>query len=168
MVRWFEEVVWPASETGTVVLDLGSGAERVFTDWAAAVGLLTVAAEAKVPVILIGVLDPSKDALAPVLSAVTDLPEGRHIAVRNFGRAKPGEGFEVIDTHPVWPKIVKIAQVIDMPVLAVAAPKVDSLNASFADAVAGCVRDGVAQLGPFDRQRVNIWLRAMDAAWEGI
>lgn len=166
--RWLEEVVWPAAATGTAVLDLGSGAERIFAEWAAASGLLAVAAEARVPVLLVGVLDPSKDALAPLLAAFRHLPDGQHVAVRNSGRAKPGEGFEVIDGHSAWGEVKKSARVVDMPILAVTAPKIDALNASFADAIAGCVRDGVAQLGPFDRQRVVQWLRIMDTAWEGL
>ena len=91
---WLERAVWPAAAAGkTVVLDLGSGAERIFTQWAASAGLLAVAEEAKIAVTLIGVLDPSKDALAPARAAVEALPDARHVMVRNAGRVKPGEDF---------------------------------------------------------------------------
>lgn len=164
--RWLEQTVWPVAAEQTVVLDLGSGAERVFTAWAAAAGLLAVAEDAGVTITLVGVLDPSKDALVPAKAAMDALPGVRHVMVRNAGRAKPGEDFQVIDQHPAWLAIVAAgARVVDMPMLQATMPILDRLNATFADALVGCVRDGAAQLGPFDRQRVTLWLRAMDQAF---
>lgn len=169
VAAWFERAVWPAAEAKTVVLDLGSGAERVFLEWASSAGLLAVAKEAGVSVTLVGVLDPSKDALAPAKAAVDMLPSARHVMVRNLGRTKPGEDFGVIDDHPAWAGIVKAGvHVVDMPMLAVTAPLIDRLNATFTDALAGCPRDGAAQIGPFDRQRVKLWIEAMDTAFAPI
>ena len=112
---------------------------------------------------------PSKDALVPAKAAVEALPGARHVMVRNAGRVKPGEDFQVIDQHPVWQAIVKAgAKVVDMPMLHATMPTLHRLNATFGDALGGCVRDGVAQLGPFDRQRVTLWLRAMDQAFDPV
>ena len=104
-----------------------------------------------------------------LLQALDALPDARHVMVRNAGRVKPGEDFQVIDGHPAWQAIVASGvRVVDMPMLQATMPTIDRLNATFTDALGGCVRDGAAQLGPFDRQRVKLWLAAMDAAWEGI
>ena len=167
VAHWLEQTVWPAAAAGqTVVLDLGSGAERVFTAWAADAGLLAVAEDAQVAITLVGVLDPSKDALVPAKAAVEALPGARHVMVRNAGRVKPGEDFQVINQHSAWQAIVAAGvTVVDMPMLQATMPTLDRLNAPFADAVAGCVRDGAAQISPFDRQRVTLWLRAMDQAF---
>ena len=151
------------------MLDLGSGAERIFTAWAADAGLLSVAEDAQVAITLVGVMDPSKDALVPAKAAVEALPGARHVMVRNAGRVKPGEDFQVIDEHPAWQAIVAAGvQVVDMPMLQSTMPAIDRLNASFADALSGCVRDGGAQLGPFARQRVTLWLQAMDEAFDPV
>ena len=108
-------------------------------------------------------VDTSKDALAPARAAVEALPAARHVMVRNAGRVKPGEDFQVIDDHPAWKTIVATGiKVVNMPMLQATMPTIDRLNATFADALEGCVRDGAAQLGPFDRQRVKLWLAAMD------
>lgn len=168
MAGWFENVVWPAAAAGAAVLDLGSGAERVFCEWAIECGLAEVAKDGGVGLLLAGVLDPSKDALASILATLTAFPDSDHIAVRNAGRLKPGETFDVIEQHPRWADITAKACVLDMPMLSVSMPKIDALNVTFSDAEAGAVKDGAARLSPFDRQRTTNWLRAMDAAWAAL
>lgn len=161
---WFEQSVWPAAETGSALLDCGAGIERVFSAWAELLGGVAGAKD----VTILTVFDRSKDGLATLEAITRDLPMAHHVIVLNEGRLGSSQTFGEIRDHRIY------RQAIATGAKTVALPRferddvLDNLNVSFADAIGGASKNGAAQLGPFDRQRLIRWLRDVDTALEPV
>ncbi|MGI4800546.1 MAG: hypothetical protein ACRYG8_42275 [Janthinobacterium lividum] len=172
--RWLEGLIQTQVETRRdLVLDLGGG-DLVLRRKATADGLLELFAELGVCPVVLHLIGPEVESL----SYLASLEEGgvfapdRTALVLNDGLVPAGqiesEVFEPVRAHPVFRQAVRRGCMpLAMPSLR-SAREVSDRRLTFHDAAHGRVRDGQKPIGPFERQRIRMWLRAMDAAFAPI
>lgn len=161
---WFERVVMPpliASETRRVLLDLGSGAERLFRGWAHTNDAPALLREVGVEITVWHLLDPSLDSISPLLDTVSALPDVEHAIVLNLGLAKgihtyePAAAFDAIRAEPEYLAVTEGRPVLKMPPLLEAA-RIDRDDVTFEVAISD-----KSPLYLFERMRVYRWLHSM-------
>jgi len=180
--RWLETIV-EQMITGRfhVVVDLGGG-DMVLKQLAVELdlqGLLEAQGVTSVILHLIGPEVESLGYLASVEAIDPANPSGRPLfapertaLILNEGLIPEGldpvEVFAPIREHKVFKAALRRnAQPILMPQLK-PAYEVNRRHISFADAAAGQSKEGLPPLGITDRQRVRMWLKAMDRAFAPI
>jgi len=177
--RWVEAIInRMATERFDVVLDLGGG-DMVLKHLAAELDLQAMLEEAGIDVTLLHLAGPEVESLGYLASVEAQGPHGaplfapaRTAVVLNEGLVAEdldsAEVFQPIRAHAVFrAALARGAEVVPMPRLKVAY-EVNRRHLSFAAAAAGATADGLPPMTPTDRQRVKLWLRAMDAAFAGI
>lgn len=159
--NWFENAVVPSlldADTEWVLLDLGSGGERLFRTWCKENDAAELLAAEKIEIVLLHVMDPTLDAVSPFLDGVDALPEVRHVLVFNLGMVK---GVEAYDPEKAFTPILREREFIDaargralirmQPLLEAA--QLDAGDLSFEAAVASG-----SPLNLFQRMRVKRWI----------
>lgn len=161
---WFERVVMPplvAGDTRHALLDLGSGAERLFRGWACANEAPALLRDIGVEITIWHLLDPSVDSISPMLDTVSVLPDVEHAIVFNLGLAKgvhtydPAAAFAAIEAEPEFQEASKGRPMLKMPPLLEAA-RIDRDDMTFELAVSE-----KSPLFIFERVRVYRWLDRM-------
>lgn len=161
---WFERVVMPpliAGDTRRVLLDLGSGAERLFRGWASSNEAPALLREMGVEITVWHLLDPSLDSISPLLDTVSALPDVEHAIVLNLGLAKgihtydPMGAFAAIQAEPEFQEVTRGRPVLKMAPL-LEAGRIDQDDVTFEVAVSD-----KSPLYLFERMRVYRWLHDM-------
>ena len=171
--RWLESLIQTQVETRRdLVLDLGGG-DLVLRRKAIADGLLELFDELGICPVVLHLIGPEVESL----SYLASLEEGvfapqRTALVLNDGLVPAGqieaEVFEPVRAHPVFRQAVRRGCLpLAMPCLR-STREVSDRRVTFHDAADGRVRDGQKPIGPFERQRIRMWLRAMNAAFAPI
>ena len=164
---WYESQVIPAllaDDCQIVLLDLGAGAERLFRTWCIHNQAVDVLAGESVAISLWHVLDPTLDAVSPLLEAVQLLPQVEHVVWLNHGLAKgldvtaPDRAFDAIRREPEFIDVVRDRKVCVMPPL-LEGPLIDAQDLSFEEALATH-----GPLALFQRLRVKRWLEQVGLA----
>jgi hypothetical protein len=146
-------------EQRRVLVDLPAQSDRLLATWIGQSGVLDLAAESQVPVVIWHVLDDGKDSLV-MLDRLLDRYQSaaRYCVVKNHGR---GKDFSLYNNSTVRATAGRFgAKVLDLPELhAPVMQKMDRLDASFWAAIHGTVggADGFSRI---ERQRVRVWLEA--------
>lgn len=162
--RWFEETVVPNlldSRYARVLLDLGSGAERLFRGWAVKNEAPALLMEEEVTITVWHMLDPSLDSVSPALEMIAALPQVRHVVVFNLGLAKgvhtyePERAFDAIRAEPEFVEAVRDRPILNLPPLLDGAA-LDAVDMDFVTAAA----DG-SPLTMFERMRIRKWLASV-------
>jgi hypothetical protein len=164
VARWFETTVVPVlSGAGVerVILDLGSGAERLFRAWAKVNDAVDLLAEDGVEIVLVHLMDPSLDSVSPFLEHVQALPGASHVVVFNHGLAKgldsydPARAFHAIRREPEFQEAARSWPILELlPLLE--AGELDASDLAFDFAVSQN-----SPLTVFGRLRVKKWLAAV-------
>lgn len=162
--NWFENAVVPAlmdSDVDLVLLDLGSGAERVFRQWCVENDAATLLAEEKIKITVCHVFDPTLDAASPFLDTVGVLTGVEHVIWFNHGLAKgldtyePAKAFNAILGEPEFMEAsVGIKRCVIPPLLE--NNKLDAIDLGFIQATAE-----QSPLTLFERMRVKRWMQDM-------
>jgi len=174
MKEWLDALLEKQIESKmTVLLDLGGG-DLVLKQHAAEMELVHFMHKHGVDVVAAHLIGPNLDDLAYLQSVEqggTFAPE-RTILVLNEGlisgaRSERG-AFEPIVQHRIFRDVVaRGAKVVRMPRLG-CLHEVENRRLSFAAAEAGQTKRELPPLGLTNRQRVAIWLRDMNAAFEPV
>jgi hypothetical protein len=162
--NWFETVVIPAlmdQETQLVMLDLGSGAERIFRKWCDENDAAALLAEEKIRIVICHVFDPTLDSATPFLDTVAALPQVSHTIWFNHGMAKgldsphPEKAFEALIREPEFQETALDMERYVIPPL-LESGKLDAADLNFTNAISP-----TSQLTLFERMRVKRWLDQM-------
>lgn len=177
--RWLEAIIDRMIAEGfDVVLDLGGG-DMVLKHLAAELDLQAMLDEAGIEVVMLHLVGPEVESLGYLASVEAPGPLGtplfapeRTAIVLNEGLVgedlDAGEVFVPIRGHKVFrAALARGVRTVSMPRLKVAY-EVNRRHLLFAAAAEGVTTDGVPPMAPTDRQRVRMWLRAMDAAFKGV
>jgi hypothetical protein len=142
-----------------VLVDLPAQSDRALAAWMGEAGVLELAAESGVRIVLWHVIDDGKDALT-TLDRLLDRygDKVRYCIVKNLGR---GKDFSLFERSPTRATAASLgAAVVDLPELyGPAMHKIDSLDASFWAAI-HAPPSGPESFTRMDRQRVKVWLSA--------
>jgi len=146
-------------ENRRVLVDLPAQSDRPLGAWIEEGGILELAAESGVGIVLWHVIDDGKDALTTLDRLLNRYGEGvRYCIVKNLGR---GKDFALYERSPTRATAERLgAAVVELPELhPPAMQKIDRSDASFWAAMNG------SGVGPdaftrMDRQRVKVWLNA--------
>ncbi len=179
--RWLEAIIEEMiAKRFHVVVDLGGG-DMVLKQLAIELALQELLETAGVLPVILHLLGPEVESLGYLASVEADpadptrqplfAPE-RTALILNEGLMPedldPAEVFAPIREHKVFRAALRRnARAVVMPRLK-PAYEINRRHLSFADAVAGQTKEGLPPLGVTDRQRVRMWLRAMDAAFTPI
>lgn len=159
--NWFENAVIPRlldSDTEWVLLDLGSGGERLFRTWCLENEATELLAAEKIEIVLIHVMDPTLDSISPLLDGIDAIPDVRHVLVFNLGMAKgidayePEKAFAPILKEPEFIEAASGRALIKVPPLLEAA-QLDAVDLSFDRSMAAD-----SPLNLFERMRVKRWI----------
>ncbi len=177
--RWLEAIIDRMIAEGfDVVLDLGGG-DMVLKHLAAELDLQAMLEAAGVDLVVLHLIGPEVESLGYLASVEAPGPSGaplfapeRTVLVLNEGLVSedldPAEVFAPIREHKTFRAALRRnAQTVVMPRLK-PAYEVNRRHVLFKDAADGATKDGLPPLTPTDRQRVRLWLRAMDAAFAAI
>jgi len=177
--RWLEAIIDRMIAEGfDVVLDLGGG-DMVLKYLAAEVDLQAMLEEAGIDVVMLHLAGPEVESLGYLASVEAAGPLGtplfapeRTVLVLNEGLVAedldPAEVFQPIREHRVFrAALARGVQTVSMPRLRVAY-EVNRRHLLFAAAARGDTAGGLPPMTPTDCQRVRLWLRAMDASFQGV
>jgi hypothetical protein len=155
-----DEIMALATETERrVVVDLPAQADRPLFAWMNEAGVLELARESGVGVVLWHVMDDGKDSLLALDRLLQRYgTAARYCVVKNLAR---GKDFSLFDhSHARAVADTQGAAVIELPELnAAAMQKIDRCDASFWAAVNNTMV-GAESFTRMDRQRVKVWLQA--------
>jgi hypothetical protein len=146
-------------EDRRVLVDLPAQSDRPLAAWIEEGGILELAAESDVRVVLWHVIDDGKDALTTLDRLLTRYGDRvRYCIVKNQGR---GKDFGLYDRSPTRGAAERLgAQVVELPELyPPAMQKIDRTDASFWAAMNGG-GTGPDAFTRMDKQRVKVWLNA--------
>jgi hypothetical protein len=146
-------------ENRRVLVDLPAQSDRPLGAWIEEGGILELAAECGVGIVLWHVIDDGKDALTTLDRLLVRYGERvRYCIVKNLGR---GRDFALYDRSPTRANAERLgAAVVELPELhPPAMQKIDRSDASFWAAMNGSAA-GPDALTRMDRQRVKVWLNA--------
>lgn len=173
--HWMEAIIEQMVTSGIpVVVDLGGG-DMVLKQLALELELPALLEEHGVTPVMLHLLTAEVESLGYLASMEAAGPGGKPLfapertaLILNEGLVPPGlepaDVFAPIREHGVFRAAMRRgAQTIVMPQLK-PAYEVNRRHLSFAAAAAGKTKEGTPPLGLFDRQRVTMWLRGMDAA----
>lgn len=178
--RWLEAIIEQMIAGGfPVVVDLGGG-DMVLKQLAVELDLQALLEQQGVLPVILHMVGPEVESLGYLASVEAAGPQDaplfapeRTALILNEGLVPegldPAELFEPIREHKVFRAALRRHAVpIVMPRLK-PAYEVNRRHASFAAAVSAVqAKDGLPPLGIIDRQRVAMWLRAMDRAFAPI
>lgn len=162
--NWIEAAVVPTltdAAVELVMLDLGSGAERLFRQWCSDNQAAALLAQEEVEIVVFHVLDPTLDSVSPLLDTVTTLPDVRHVIWMNHGLAKgldtydPAQAFISILSEPEFHAIAEGKPIQVIPPL-LESGKIDAADLPFVNAISP-----QSPLTLFERARVKRWLQEM-------
>ncbi|MGI4796763.1 MAG: zeta toxin family protein [Janthinobacterium lividum] len=179
VTAWFEKIFQEMIlKKLNVILDLGGG-DLLLREWAIKFELQRLLEAQGVTPVGLHLIGPEIESLS-VLAAMEDpawsgspgtalFAPGRTVLVLNEALVPngqdPHEVFEPIRRHSVFKAALRRGAVaVAMPAL-LPALDVNRRHLSFAGAVAGQTAAGLSPLGIFDRQRVAMWLVAMEKAF---
>jgi hypothetical protein len=173
--RWLESVLETmVTDRFHLALDLGGG-DLVLKRMALELALHDLLVRHAITPVVLHLLSPEVESLAYLASLEQDklfAPE-RAALILNAGLVPRGHdddaaAFERVRDHKVFRAAISRGAVsIAMPRL-IPAHEINARHISFADAADGKTEPGLPPLGIFDRQRVLIWLKAMEAAFAPI
>lgn len=177
--RWLEDIInRMPTEKFDVVVDLGGG-DMVLKDLATEIDLCGMLTSHDIDVTLLHLLGPDIEHLGFLASTEAQgrfgtplfAPE-RTAVILNEGLVSTDDEladvFSSLREHRVFrAAVARGARPISMPNLKVAF-EVNRRHVRFAAAVDGATSDDLPPMTFMDRQRVRMWLRAMDAAFKDI
>ncbi len=173
--RWLESVIETmVTDRFHLALDLGGG-DLVLKRMALELALHDLLVRHAITPVVLHLLSPEVESLAYLASLEQDklfAPE-RAALILNAGLVPRGHdddaaAFERVRDHKVFRAAISRGAVsIAMPRL-IPAHEINARHISFIAAAGGQTSDGLPPLGIFDRQRVLIWLKAMEAAFAPI
>lgn len=155
-----DEILAAATEEERrVLVDLPAQSERPLFAWMAEAGVVELAREAGVELVLWHVMDDGKDSVITLDRLLTRYPEGvRFCVVKNLGRGKDFSLFESSPTRALAED--RQVTILELPELhGPAMQKIDRFDASFWAAVNNQAL-GAGAFTRMDRQRVKVWLNA--------
>ena len=180
--RWLETVIEQMlAQRFVVVVDLGGG-DMVLKQLAAELDLQAMLEENGAAPVILHLIGPEVESLGYLAAVEAVDPAGltgrplfapeRAALILNEGLVPegldPAEVFAPIREHKVFRAALRRgAEAIAMPLLK-PAYEVNRRHSGFADAADGKTREGLPPLGVTDRQRVRMWLRAMEQAFAPI
>lgn len=148
-----------AAETGhDVIVDLAAQAARPLDRWMEETGLLELAEELSIEIMLWHVMDDGTDALRLLGNTLATYGQGPgYVVVCNYGR---GSDFSLFDESEEKAKALEYgAEVMKMPALhAPTMCKIDRVGASLWAAANNKDSSFGPTLGMLERQRVKMWL----------
>ena len=173
--RWLEAIITRmVADRFNLVLDLGGG-DLVLKRIALELALQSLLEASGIAPVVLHLLSPELESLA-YLAALEDnglfAPE-RTALILNEGLVPIGHGndetvFAAVREHKIFKAAIRRGAVpIVMPQLKPAF-EINARHLSFADAAAGKSKEGLPPLGVFDRQRMALWLVAMEKAFEPV
>lgn len=179
VTAWFRTILHEMIFSGSnVILDLGGG-DLLLRTWAIKDGLQRMIETQGVTPVGLHLIGPEIESLS-VLATMEDpawsgspgtalFAPGRTVLILNEALVPnghdPDEVFGPIRQHSVFKAALRRGAVaVTMPAL-LPALDVNRRHLSFAGAVAGQTAAGLPPLGIFDRQRVAMWLVAMEEAF---
>jgi hypothetical protein len=155
-----DEIMAQATESDRrVVVDLPAQSERFLLAWIREAGVLDLARECGVKIVLWHVMDDGKDSVRTLDRVLSHYGTAvSYCVVKNLGR---GKDFSLFDSSPTRAAAeAQGAVVIELPELhAAAMQKIDRLDASFWAAV-NTPALGSDAFTRMERQRVKVWLQA--------
>ena len=162
----------------SVVVDLGGG-DMVLKQLALELDLLAMLEQHAVRVVVLHLIGPEVESLGSLAAMEAKGPLGKPLfapertaLILNEGLIgdglDAGEVFAPVREHKLFrAALQRRAEVVLMPRLRPAL-EVNRRHLSFAAAATGQTKAGMPPLGITDRQRVTMWLRAMDQAFAPI
>lgn len=177
--QWLEAIINRMTiERFDVVVDLGGG-DIVLKDLAGEIDLCAALAEAGIDAVLLHMIGPEIEHLSPLASIEAPGPMGTPLfapeqtaVILNEGLVSTDDElanvFSSVREHRVFrAAVARGARPILMPKLRTAF-EVNRRHVLFAAAVGGATSDGLPPMTFLDRQRVTMWLRAMDVAFKDV
>ena len=170
--RWLEAIVERmVAERFNLILDLGGG-DLVLKQMAIELALQSLLERHGIGPVILHLLSPEVESLAYLASLEDNglFAPQRTALILNEGLVPRGYDsdeavFAPVREHRVFKAAIRRGAVpIVMPRLG-PAPAINARHLSFADAAAGNTKAGLPPLNIFDRQRVLLWLDAMEAAF---
>jgi hypothetical protein len=182
VAHWLETVLEQmVIDRFTLVVDLGGG-DQVLKRLAHELALQSLLEENGITPVLLHLIGPEIESLGPLSTLEKPNPADQSVPlfappctalilnaglIPNAG-TNPAEVFTPIREHRVFQDAIQRgARALSMPRLWPAL-EINRRELSFASAVAGQAGKGPAPLGLGDRQRVKLWLRAMDQDFASI
>lgn len=173
--RWLEAIVETmVTERFNLVLDLGGG-DLVLKQMAIELALQSLLESHGIAPVILHLLIPEVEGLAYLASLEENglFAPQRTALILNEGLVPHGYDsdeavFAPVREHRVFKAAIRRGAVpIVMPRLGPALA-INARHLSFADAAAGKTKEGLPSLNIFDRQRVLLWLKAMETAFAPI
>lgn len=178
MVRWLESyLLFAAEKKATAAIDLGGGDQTLTRLVTETPDLVDVLEQAGISPVAFYMLSPRTTDLA-VLGTLEDggfRPTATAL-VRNAGRVRDGYSREqefrwTVKQAPYRAAVSRGAIELWLPPIhGTAAREAENRRLRFEEAAAGKARDGskAGPLGPFDRSRIQSWMRKMEQEFEAV
>lgn len=177
--RWLEAIIdRMITDRFDVIVDLGGG-DTILKGLASELDLSAMLGAAGIDVVMLHVTGPEVESLAYLGSVEAPGPLGtplfapEHTAViLNNGLVPedqdPDEAFRAVrESRILHAAVARGVRTVAMPRLRVA-HEVNRRHQQFSTAAAGATSGDLPPMTPTDRQRVTLWLRAMDVAFRGV
>jgi hypothetical protein len=173
VVRWLQTLIEHCiAEKQSAIIDLGGGDTTLRTLATEMPGLADMMENEGIHPVVFHLLTTAPEDLTPTLTLTERgfSPKAQAYVFNEFsieaGKTR-GEAFQRLMSQPDFMALKKAGIVLWMPTL-FAAEAVEARQCHFFAARDGKVPAGQPPLGPFDRNRLRIWLETMDRRFAGI